>query len=75
MAVVRKNQPNALDSGRAGGLGHYQTLGDMEVSLQQMLDELSCRQQVPCFRFLYRRRAEKASLKEIHFKAVDLSDE
>lgn len=30
--VVRKNQPNALVSGRAGhGLGDYQTLGDMEV--------------------------------------------
>ena len=32
VAVVRKNQPNALVSGRAGhGLGDYQTLGDMEV--------------------------------------------
>jgi len=30
--VVRKNQPDALVSGRAGhGLGDYQTLGDMEV--------------------------------------------
>ncbi|NDV62076.1 alpha-L-fucosidase [Puniceicoccales bacterium CK1056] len=30
--VVRRNQPNALVSGRAGhGLGDYQTLGDMEV--------------------------------------------
>jgi len=30
--VVRKNQPNALVSGRAGhGLGDYNTLGDMEV--------------------------------------------
>ncbi|MEX0321888.1 MAG: alpha-L-fucosidase [Puniceicoccaceae bacterium] len=30
--VVRKNQPNALVSGRAGhGLGDYQTLGDMEI--------------------------------------------
>ncbi|MCH6255598.1 alpha-L-fucosidase [Puniceicoccaceae bacterium K14] len=30
--VVRKNQPNALVSGRAGhNLGDYQTLGDMEV--------------------------------------------
>lgn len=30
--VVRKNQPHALVSGRAGhGLGDYQTLGDMEV--------------------------------------------
>ncbi|MFC1765318.1 alpha-L-fucosidase [Planctomycetota bacterium] len=30
--IVRKNQPNALVSGRAGhGLGDYQTLGDMEV--------------------------------------------
>ncbi|WP_343224758.1 alpha-L-fucosidase [Pelagicoccus sp. SDUM812005] len=32
VAVVRKNQPNALVSGRAGhGLGDYNTLGDMEV--------------------------------------------
>ena len=32
VAVVRKNQPNALVSGRAGhGLGDYKTLGDMEV--------------------------------------------
>ena len=32
VAVVRKNQPNALVSGRAGhNLGDYQTLGDMEV--------------------------------------------
>jgi alpha-L-fucosidase len=30
--VVRKNQPNALVSGRAGhGLGDYQSLGDMEI--------------------------------------------
>ena len=30
--IVRKNQPNALVSGRAGhGLGDYETLGDMEV--------------------------------------------
>ena len=30
--IVRKNQPDALVSGRAGhGLGDYQTLGDMEV--------------------------------------------
>ena len=30
--VVRKNQPNAMVSGRAGhGLGDYRTLGDMEV--------------------------------------------
>ena len=30
--IVRKNQPKALVSGRAGyGLGDYQTLGDMEV--------------------------------------------
>ena len=30
--IVRKNQPNALVSGRAGhNLGDYQTLGDMEV--------------------------------------------
>ena len=30
--VVRKNQPNALVSGRAGhGLGDYQSLGDMDV--------------------------------------------
>jgi alpha-L-fucosidase len=30
--IVRKNQPQALVSGRAGhGLGDYQTLGDMEV--------------------------------------------
>ena len=34
VAVVRKNQPNALVSGRAGhNLGDYQTLGDMEVPL------------------------------------------
>ena len=32
VAVVRKNQPDALVSGRAGhDLGDYQTLGDMEV--------------------------------------------
>ena len=34
VAVVRKNQPDALVSGRAGhNLGDYQTLGDMEVPL------------------------------------------
>jgi alpha-L-fucosidase len=32
VSVVRKNQPRAMVSGRAGhGLGDYQTLGDMEV--------------------------------------------
>lgn len=32
VAVVRKNQPNAMVAGRAGhGLGDYQSLGDMEV--------------------------------------------
>lgn len=32
VAVVRKNQPEALISGRVGkGMGDYQTLGDMEV--------------------------------------------
>jgi alpha-L-fucosidase len=32
VAIVKKNQPKALVSGRAGyGLGDYQTLGDMEV--------------------------------------------
>lgn len=32
VAITRKNQPNALVSGRAGyGLGDYVTLGDMEV--------------------------------------------
>ncbi len=32
VAIVRRNQPNALVSGRAGhGLGDYETLGDMEV--------------------------------------------
>ena len=32
IAVVRKNQPNALVSGRVGhNMGDYQTLGDMEV--------------------------------------------
>jgi alpha-L-fucosidase len=32
VAITRKNQPNALISGRAGyGLGDYVTLGDMEV--------------------------------------------
>lgn len=32
VAIVHKNQPGALVSGRAGyGLGDYQTLGDMEV--------------------------------------------
>ncbi|MGJ8649964.1 MAG: alpha-L-fucosidase [Opitutaceae bacterium] len=34
VAVVHKNQPNALVSGRAGhNLGDYQSLGDMEVPL------------------------------------------
>lgn len=34
VAEVRKNQPNAMVSGRAGhNLGDYQTLGDMEVPL------------------------------------------
>jgi len=37
VAVVRKNQPDALVSGRAGhGLGDYQTLGDMEVPLRNV---------------------------------------
>jgi alpha-L-fucosidase len=37
VAVVRRNQPNALVSGRAGhGLGDYQTLGDMEVPLRNV---------------------------------------
>ncbi len=37
VAVVRKNQPHALVSGRAGhGLGDYQTLGDMEVPLRNV---------------------------------------
>ena len=37
VAVVRKNQPNALVSGRAGyDLGDYQTLGDMEVPLHNV---------------------------------------
>ena len=37
VAVVRKNQPNALVSGRAGhNLGDYQTLGDMEVPLENV---------------------------------------
>jgi alpha-L-fucosidase len=37
VAVVRKNQPAALVSGRAGhGLGDYQTLGDMEVPLRNV---------------------------------------
>ena len=37
VAVVRKNQPNALVSGRAGhNLGDYQTLGDMEVPLKNV---------------------------------------
>ena len=37
VAVVRKNQPDALVSGRAGhGLGDYQTLGDMEVPLKRV---------------------------------------
>ena len=35
--VVRKNQPDALVSGRAGhDLGDYQTLGDMEVPLRRV---------------------------------------
>ncbi|MGD7654260.1 MAG: alpha-L-fucosidase [Verrucomicrobiales bacterium] len=35
--VVRKNQPNALVSGRAGhGLGDYQSLGDMEVPVENV---------------------------------------
>ena len=35
--VVRKNQPDALVSGRAGhNLGDYQTLGDMEVPLRRV---------------------------------------
>lgn len=35
--VVRKNQPNALVSGRAGhNLGDYKTLGDMEVPLRRV---------------------------------------
>ncbi|MBC8481443.1 MAG: alpha-L-fucosidase [Planctomycetes bacterium] len=35
--VVRKNQPEALVSGRAGhGLGDYQTLGDMELPHQNV---------------------------------------
>ena len=37
VSVVRKNQPNALVSGRAGhDLGDYQTLGDMEVPHQNV---------------------------------------
>jgi alpha-L-fucosidase len=37
VAVVRKNQPDALVSGRAGhDLGDYQTLGDMEVPLRNV---------------------------------------
>lgn len=37
VAVVRKNQPNALVSGRAGhDLGDYQTLGDMEVPVSNV---------------------------------------
>ena len=35
--VVRKNQPRALVSGRVGyDLGDYQTLGDMEVPLENV---------------------------------------
>ncbi|TWU34592.1 Alpha-L-fucosidase [Novipirellula aureliae] len=35
--VVRKNQPNAFVSGRAGhSLGDYQTLGDMQVPLRNV---------------------------------------
>lgn len=35
--VVRKNQPNAMISGRAGhNLGDYQTLGDMEVPIENV---------------------------------------
>ena len=37
VAVIRKNQPNALVSGRAGhDLGDYQTLGDMDVPLHNV---------------------------------------
>ncbi|MBT8036215.1 MAG: alpha-L-fucosidase [Verrucomicrobiae bacterium] len=37
ISVVRKNQPNALISGRAGhGLGDYRTLGDMEIPRQNV---------------------------------------
>lgn len=37
VAVVRKNQPDALVSGRAGhDLGDYQTLGDMEVPVENV---------------------------------------
>ena len=37
VAVVRKNQPEALVSGRAGhGLGDYKTLGDMELPHQNV---------------------------------------
>ncbi|GAA4177993.1 hypothetical protein GCM10022218_27810 [Sphingobacterium ginsenosidimutans] len=37
VAVVRKNQPNAFVSGRAGhGLGDYNTLGDMEIPLSNV---------------------------------------
>jgi len=37
VAVIRKNQPDALVSGRAGhDLGDYQTLGDMDVPLRNV---------------------------------------
>ena len=37
VAVIRKNQPNALVSGRAGhDLGDYQTLGDMDVPMRNV---------------------------------------
>ena len=37
VAVVRTNQPHAMVSGRAGhGLGDYQTLGDMEVPVENV---------------------------------------
>lgn len=37
VAVVRRNQPNALVSGRAGyGLGDYQSLGDMHVPAENV---------------------------------------
>lgn len=37
VSVVRKNQPNAMVSGRAGhGLGDYQTLGDMELPVKNV---------------------------------------
>jgi alpha-L-fucosidase len=37
VAVVRKNQPNAMICGRAGhGLGDYQSIGDMEVPIENI---------------------------------------